>query len=95
LLFFRQAGDVRLQTALAEGASVRLHASSDAPIALQTGEIVLAVLQVPLKTKDRVIGLLSVDRQGSGVPFGKHDEQMLAILADYAVISVEQTTGAE
>ncbi len=91
LLFFRQEGDRRLQTALAEGASVRLHASSDAPIALQTGETVRAVLQVPLKTKERVIGLLSVDRQGSGVPFGKHDEQMLAILADLAVISVEQT----
>jgi DNA-binding response OmpR family regulator len=89
LLFLRQAGDARLQTALAAGASVRLHSSSEALIALQTGEAVRAVLQVPLKTKEEVIGMLSVDRQGSGVPFGKHDEQMLAILADYAVIAEE------
>lgn len=95
LPFYRQAGDVRLQTALAEGASVRLQAEPDAPIALQTGEAVRAVLQVPLRTKDGVIGVLSVDRQSSGIPFGKHDEQMLAILADYAVIAVEQMAGTE
>lgn len=92
LRFSHQTGDVRLQTALVEGASVRLHTSSDSSIALQTGEAVRAVLQVPLKTKERVIGLLSVDRQSTGVPFGKHDEQMMAILADYAVIAVEHVT---
>lgn len=95
LLFFRQAGDARLQAALAEGASVRLHTTSDPPIVLQTGETARAVLQVPLRTKERVIGLLSADRQNTGVPFGKHDEQMLAILADYAVIALAQTTRAE
>lgn len=89
LLFFRLAGDARLQAALAEGASVRLHTSSEPPIALQTGEVARAVLQVPLRTKERLIGLLSVDRQSSGVAFGKHDEQMLGILADYAVIAME------
>lgn len=94
LLFLRQAGDARLQAALAEGTSVRLRAS-DPPIALQTGESVRAVLQVPLKTKERVIGLLSADRQSSEVPFGKHDEQMLVILADYAVMAVEQNARRE
>jgi len=93
-IFLRQAGDTRLQTALAEGASARLHTSSE-PIALQTGEAVRAVLQVPVKAKERVIGLLSADRQSSDVPFGKHDEQMLAILADYAAIAVEQTARRE
>jgi two-component system NtrC family sensor kinase len=95
LFFFRQAGDARLQTALSEGASVRLHTTSDPPIALQTGETVRAVLQVPLRTREQVIGLLSADRQTGGLPFGKHDEQMLAILADYAVIAVAQIARTE
>ncbi len=93
LLYPRKAGDARLYTVLAEGIGVRLHTTSAPPIALQTGEPVLAVLQVPLKTRERVIGLLSVDRQSIGVPFGTHDEQMLAILADYAVIGLEKAAG--
>lgn len=95
LFFFRQAGDARLQAALSEGASVRLHTISDPAITVQTGEKVQAVLQVPLRTKERVIGLLSADRQTSRVPFGKHDEQMLAILADYAVIALAQSARTE
>jgi two-component system NtrC family sensor kinase len=95
LIFRHQAGDARLRAVLAEGTSVRLHTCSDPPIALQTGEAVRAVLQVPLKTKERAIGLLSADRQSSDVPFGKHDEQMLAILADYVVIAVEQNARKE
>jgi GAF domain-containing protein len=56
---------------------------------LQTGDEVKAVLQVPLRTEGRAIGLLSVDRQDSPAPFDKHDELMLAILADYVVIALE------
>ncbi len=84
------AGDARLQTILERGISVRLHTSPGSTIILQTGDAVGAVLQVPLKTQERVLGLLSVDRQDRGIPFGKHDEQMLAILADYVVIALEK-----
>lgn len=84
------AGDARLQTILEKGISLRLHASPDSTIILQTGDAVRAVLQVPLKTQERVLGLLSVDRQDRDIPFGKHDEQMLAILADYVVIALDK-----
>jgi CheY-like chemotaxis protein len=84
------AGDTRLQRTLERGISVRLHTSPGSPIILQTNETVSAVLQVPLRTHDRILGLLSVDRQDRGIPFGKHDEQMLAILADYVVIALEK-----
>jgi GAF domain-containing protein len=84
------AGDTRLQTILKQGISVRLHTSPGSTIILQTGDAVRAVLQVPLKTQDRVLGLLSVDRRGRDIPFGRHDEQMMAILADYVVITLEK-----
>jgi DNA-binding response OmpR family regulator len=83
-----QAGDHRLRRVLRDGASVRIDASPDVPIVLQTGDTVRAVLQVPLRARDCIIGLLSVDRQGTGVPFGKHDQLMLGLLADYAVIAM-------
>ncbi len=84
------AGDTRLQTILKQGISVRLHTSPGSTIILQTGDAVRAVLQVPLKTQDRVLGLLSVDRRDRDIPFGRHDEQMMAILADYVVMALEK-----
>ena len=83
------AGDKRLWAVLDQGASVRLHASPGTRITLQTGEAARAVLQVPLKTRERTIGLLSVDRQHAQAPFGRHDELMLSILADYAVLALD------
>jgi GAF domain-containing protein len=82
--------DERLRSVLEEGVSVRLHAPQESAIGLQSGDAVKAVLQVPLKTGERIAGLLSVDRQDTGTPFGKHDEQVLAILADYAAIALEK-----
>jgi DNA-binding response OmpR family regulator len=88
--FPSQAGDPRLWTALEEGTRLRLHASSGLPIILQTGQAVRALLQVPLVTPQGVAGLLSVDRQSTSIPFGKQDEQVLAILGDYVVISLDR-----
>ncbi len=90
-----QTGDNRLRPVLEEGTSACLHASTGSRIILQTGDVAGAVLQVPLKTQERVAGLLSVDRQGAELPFGKHDEQMLAILADYAVLALEKRLPAK
>jgi DNA-binding response OmpR family regulator len=83
------AGDRRLWAVLSRGDSVRLHASLDTAITLQTGEAARAVLQVPLKSRERIAGLLSVDRQHAQVPFGRHDELMLSILADYVVLALD------
>lgn len=76
-----------LRPVLEQAASVRLQAADGETIMLRTGDEVKAVLQVPLATRGRTVGLLSVDRQDSRTPFDKHDELMLAILADYVVIA--------
>lgn len=88
--FPRQSGDQRLWAVLESGASVRLHTSADRYIKVQGGDGVKAVLQVPLIGDEQMLGLLSAERQSSGSPYGKHDEQILAILADYAVMALEK-----
>lgn len=83
-----QPGDERLRPVLEHGEAVRL-ASANAPaIQLQTGALVEAVLQVPLEGLSRRLGLLSVDRQGTQLPFSEYDEQVLKILADYAAMAL-------
>ncbi|MGD9047431.1 MAG: response regulator [Anaerolineae bacterium] len=88
--FPSQAGDVRLWTVLKEGARLRLQALPGSPIILQTGQAVKALLQVPLMASERIAGLLAVDRQSASIRFGKQDEQVLAILADYVVLALDK-----
>ena len=90
-----QAGAKGLRPVLEEGTSVRLQAATGETIALQTGDPVKAVLQVPLKIRAQTIGLLSVDRQDSPSPFGDHDELMLAILANCVMIALEMQRRTE
>ena len=90
-----QDGVAGLRPVLEQGTSVRLQAATGETIALQTGDLVKAVLQVPLKTRVRTIGLLSADRQDSSLPFDSHDEQMLGILANCIVIALEMQRLAE
>jgi DNA-binding response OmpR family regulator len=95
LRFPLQAGDARVQAVLQQGIRLRLHASSKSPIIVQTGKAVEALLQVPLKTAQGIGGVLSADRQSSGIPFSKHDEQVLAILADYVIIALDRYKGVQ
>jgi two-component system NtrC family sensor kinase len=90
-----QACDEHLRPVLKDGTSVRLHAPQESVIGLQSGDAVKAVLQVPLRTGGRTVGLLSVDRQDTNTPFGRHDEQILTLLADYAVIALEENSQVE
>jgi DNA-binding response OmpR family regulator len=85
-----QASDKRLRAVLEKGMRQRLQASPGSPIVLQTGRAVRALLQVPLKAPEGITGLLSADRQSTDIPFGKQDEQVLAILADYVIISLDK-----
>lgn len=84
------AGDERLHPVLREGVPVRLESAEDPAIESQTGDMVASVLQVPLSTRDRVFGLMTMDRREEGVPFSEHDEQILKILAGYTVIALEK-----
>lgn len=56
---------------------------------IKTAYLVRAVVYVPLKTRDRVIGVLGVDNQRSERAFSQHDVELLSALADYAAIAIE------
>jgi two-component system NtrC family sensor kinase len=56
---------------------------------IKTAYLVRAVVYVPLKTRDRVIGVLGVDNQQSERAFSQHDVGLLSALADYAAIAIE------
>jgi two-component system NtrC family sensor kinase len=86
--FVMSAGDDRLRPVLEQGLLVRLYSTDVANIGLQTEDTVRAVLQVPLKGRHGLMGLLSVDRRTTNAPFGKYDEQILLILADYAAVAL-------
>jgi two-component system NtrC family sensor kinase len=84
------AGAKELHPVLKEQVIVRFYSSPNSTLELQTGDRVKAVLQVPLKGSSQSWGLLSVDRRVNGIPFDKHDEQMMTILADYVVMALEK-----
>lgn len=56
---------------------------------VKTGFLVHALLQVPLTVGNRVIGVLGVDNQQSERVFSENDQYLLAALADYAAIAIE------
>jgi len=56
---------------------------------IRTAYLVKALLSAPLKTKDGVIGVLSVDNKTSDKTFTDNDLYLLSALADYAAIAIE------
>ena len=56
---------------------------------IKTAYLVKSLLYVPLKVKDQVIGVLGVDNKVKATPFTMRDQQLLAALADYAAIAIE------
>jgi two-component system NtrC family sensor kinase len=56
---------------------------------IQTAYLVKAILYVPLRLKGRTIGVLGVDNQQSDRVFQPRDQRLLAALADYAAIAIE------
>ena len=60
-----------------------------AGLKIKTGYLVRSLLNVPLKAADKVIGVLSVDNLVSTRPFSKNDQYLLAALADWATIAIE------
>ena len=59
---------------------------------VRTGYLVKSLLHVPLLLKGEVLGVLSVDNQLSAVEFTEEDQYLLSTLADYAAISIENST---
>lgn len=56
---------------------------------VKTGFLVRAILQVPLTVGDQVIGVLAVDNRTTDRTFSEDDQYLLATLADYAAIAIE------
>jgi signal transduction histidine kinase len=56
---------------------------------VKTAYLVNAILYVPLKAKDRVIGVLTVDNRVSFKGFTRNDLFSLSLLSDYAVVAIE------
>ncbi len=74
------------------GKLLRLHRGmTDEPIAITTTTVVQATLQVPLQVGDRIIGVLVVNNRRSSRAFSDSDQYLLAALADYAAIALENS----
>jgi PAS domain S-box-containing protein len=56
---------------------------------LKTGYLVKSLLHVPLKVRDKVIGVLSVHNRLSPKAFTNNELYLLSALADYAAIAIE------
>jgi signal transduction histidine kinase/CheY-like chemotaxis protein len=55
---------------------------------VKTGYLVKSLVNVPLKAKDEVIGVLAVNNKLSSMPFTDNDVHLLSALADYATIAI-------
>jgi len=55
---------------------------------VKTGYLVKSLVNVPLKAKDEVIGVLAVNNKISSSPFTDNDVYLLSALADYATIAI-------
>jgi signal transduction histidine kinase/CheY-like chemotaxis protein len=55
---------------------------------VKTGYLVRSLVNVPLKAKDEVIGVLAVNNKVYPRPFTQNDVDLLSALADYATIAI-------
>jgi len=58
-------------------------------IKVSTGFLVQSLLHVPVLSKGKCLGVLSVDNRVSERAFGEMDETLLTLLADYAAVALE------
>jgi two-component system, OmpR family, phosphate regulon sensor histidine kinase PhoR len=67
----------------------------DSPSKIKTAYLVYALIYVPLRIGERVIGVLGVDNRQNKRPFTQHNELLMSVLADYAVIALENAKAFE
>lgn len=61
----------------------------NSPQKIKTAYLVHSLVYVPLKVRDKVIGVLGVDNRRAGRAFTRHDQRLLGALGDYAAIAIE------
>ncbi len=62
------------------------------PLKISTGLLVSSLLHVPIFSKGRPLGVLSVDNRNKKQPFSPKDEVLLTSLADYASVALENAS---
>jgi len=79
-----------LRQAIDTGAPLLLNTNTPGySIKLKTDYLVRSLLFVPLKIKEKPIGVLGVTDKLGGEPFGPDEVRLLTALADYAAIAIE------
>jgi len=56
---------------------------------VKTDHLVYALIYVPLRLKDHVIGVLTVDNRQHQRPFTDHHVLLMSVLSDYAALAIE------
>jgi two-component system NtrC family sensor kinase len=56
---------------------------------IKTAYLVYSLIYVPLRSNDRVIGVLGVDNRQAKRPFSQHHELLMTVLAEYAAIAIQ------
>lgn len=67
----------------------------DSPSKIKTAYLVYALIYVPLRIGERVVGVLGVDNRQNKRPFTQQNELIMSVLADYAVIALENARAFE
>jgi two-component system phosphate regulon sensor histidine kinase PhoR len=73
--------------ALRSGKPVLIH--QETPQKIKTAYLVRTLMYVPMRVKDREIGVLGVDNRQDGKPFSEYHLGLVSALADYAAIAIE------
>lgn len=82
--------DSLLGSVIRSGRPLRTSQSTNSqPLKVSTGFLVHSLLHVPILSKGKPLGVLSVDNRGSKRSFTEADEAQLTSLVDYAAVALE------
>jgi len=85
-----RAEDTLIGKVVLTGEPLRISSPEDRlELKVKTGYLVNSLLFVPLTLRDQIMGVLGVSNRVSEAPFTADDEHRLVILADHAVIALE------
>jgi two-component system NtrC family sensor kinase len=85
-----RVGDPLVRRVMGTGRPVRVIQDTEGqPIKVSTGLLARSLLHVPVLSKDKILGVLSMVNHTSGQAFTEMDEKQLASLADHASVAIE------
>lgn len=81
--------DSAAETVVQTGEPIRLGDGGTERFKIRTGYLVKSLINVPIKTNDRFVGVLGVNNCLSSTPFNSNQLQQLTKLADFAVTALD------